>query len=198
MLLVLWTLYSVGALVFRAVSTKSCGVLFVFGPKLAVFGILKSGQTGRTFSLFSWIGYNGLPEYFGFFFFFFVYVGLKFVIFGILKSGQTGRTFSLFFRIGYNDLPEYYCTRYELESIAVHAVSFGCWGFRTCFCRGQSRIFQVKRRLREAIVYLGGCNCQPRQRNRNETSPSLLGDREGRARPGDRNTCVNKYDSKGN
>ena len=26
--------------------------------------------------------------------------------------------------------------------------------------------------------------------------PSLLGDREGRARPGDRNTCVNKYDSK--
>ena len=56
----------------------------------------------------------------------------------------------------------------------------------------------LKRWLREAIVYLGGCNCQPRQRNRNETSPSLLGDREGRARPGDRNTCVNKYDSKGN
>ena len=154
MLLVLWTLYSVGALAFRAVSTKSCGVLFVFGLKLAVFGILKSGQTGRTFSLFS--------------------------------------------RIGYNDLPEYYCTRYKLESITVRAVSFGCWGFRTCFCRGQSRIFQVKRRLREAIVYLGGCNCQPRQRNRNETSPSLLGDREGRARPGDRNTCVHKYDSKGN
>ena len=46
-------------------------------------------------------------------------------------------------------------------------------------------MFQVKRRLREAIVYLGGCNCQPRQRNRKETSPSLLGDREGRARPGD-------------
>ena len=45
-------------------------------------------------------------------------------------------------------------------------------------------MFQVKRRLREATVYLGGCNCQPRQRNRNETSPSLLGDREGRARPG--------------
>ena len=58
-------------------------------------------------------------------------------------------------------------------------------------------MFQVKkRRLREATVYLGGCNCQPRQRNRNETLPSLLGDREGRARPGDRNTCVNKYDSK--
>ena len=118
--------------------------------------------------------------------------------FGILKSGQTGRTFSLFSRIGYNGLPEYYCTRYELESIAVCAVSCGCWAFRTCFCRAQSRIFQVKRRQREAIVYLGGCNCQPRQRNRNETSPSLLGDREGRARPGDRNTCVNKYDSKGN
>ena len=43
---------------------------------------------------------------------------------------------------------------------------------------------------------MGGCNCQPRQRNRNETLPSLLGDREGRARPGDRNTCVNKCDSK--
>ena len=32
------------------------------------FGILKSGQTGRMFSLFSRIGYNGLPEYFGFLF----------------------------------------------------------------------------------------------------------------------------------
>ena len=159
------------------------------------FGILKSGQTGRTFSLFSRIGYNSLPGYFGVFF---VYVGLKFVIFGILKSGQTGRTFSLFSQIGYNGLPEYYCTRYELVSIAVRAVSCGCWGFQTCFCRGQSRIFQVKTRLREPIVYLGGCNCQPRQRNRNETSTSLLGDREGRARPGDRNTCVNKYDSKRN
>ena len=105
---------------------------------------------------------------------------------------------SLFYQIGFNGLPEYYCTRYELESIAVRAVSCSCWGFQTCFCRGQSRIFQVKRRLREGIVYLGGCNCQPRQRNRDETSPSLLGDREGRARPGDRNTCVNKYDSKGN
>ena len=43
---------------------------------------------------------------------------------------------SLFSRIGYNGLPEYYCTRYELESIAVRAVSCGCWGFLTCFCRG--------------------------------------------------------------
>ena len=153
----------------------------------------KWGNRANIF-LFSQIGYNSLPEYFNFF----VYVGLKFVIFGILNSGRTGRTFSLFSRIGYNSVPEYYCTRYDLESITVRAVSCGCWGFRTCFCRGQSRIFQVKRRLREAIVYLGGCNCQPRQRNRNETSPSLLGDREGRARPGDRNTCVNKYDSKGN
>ena len=106
------------------------------------------------FSLFSQIGYNGLPEYLVFLVFF-VYVGLKFVNFGILKSGQTERMFSLFSRIGYNGLPEYYCTWYELESIVVHAVSCGCWGFRTCFCRGQSRIFQVKRRLREAIVYLG-------------------------------------------
>ena len=80
----------------------------------------------------------------------------------------------------------------------VRAVAAVAGDFRPVFCRGQSGIFQVKRRLREAIVYLGGCNCQPRQRNRDETSPSLLGDREGRARPGDRNTCVNKYDSKGN
>ena len=36
------------------------------------------------------------------------------------------------------------------------------------------------------------------KKNRGETSPSLLGDREGRARPGDRSTCVNKYHSKGN
>ena len=45
--------------------------------------------------------------------------------------------------------------------------------------------------MRVAIV-------NPGKENRNETSPSLLGDREGRARPGDRNTCVNKYNSKGN
>ena len=154
MLLVLWTLYSVSAFAFRAVSTKSCGVFVCVWAETCSFGIVKSGRTGRTFSLFSRIGYNGLPEY--------------------------------------------YCTRYELESIAVRAVSCGCWGFWTCFCRGQSRIFQVKRRLREAIVYLGGCNCQPRQRNRDETLASLLGDREGRARPGNRNTCVNKYDSKEN
>ena len=70
--------------------------------------------------------------------------------------GEQGERFSLFSRIGYNGLPEYYCTQYELELIAVRAVSCGCWGFRTYFCRGQSRIFQVKRRLREAIVYLGG------------------------------------------
>ena len=36
MLLVLWTLYSVSVFAFRAVSTKSCGVLFVFWPKLAI------------------------------------------------------------------------------------------------------------------------------------------------------------------
>ena len=64
MFLVLWTLYSVSALAFREVSTKSCGVLFVFGLKPVIFRILKSGRTGRTFSLFSWIGYNGLPEYY--------------------------------------------------------------------------------------------------------------------------------------
>ena len=34
MLLVLWTLYSVSAFAFRAVSTSGCGVLFVFGPHL--------------------------------------------------------------------------------------------------------------------------------------------------------------------
>ena len=63
MLLVLWTLYSVDAFAFRAVSTKSCGVLFVWA-ETCNFGILKSGQTGRTFSLFFRIGYNGLPEYY--------------------------------------------------------------------------------------------------------------------------------------
>ena len=36
MLLVLWTLYSVSALAFRAVSARSCGVLLVFRLKLAV------------------------------------------------------------------------------------------------------------------------------------------------------------------
>ena len=47
MLLVLWTLYNVSAFPFRAVSTKSCGVLFVFGPKLAILEFLKSGRTGQ-------------------------------------------------------------------------------------------------------------------------------------------------------
>ena len=98
MLLVLWTLYSVSAFAFRAVSTKSCGVLFVFWAETYNFGILKSGRTGRTFSLFSQIGYNGLPEY--------------------------------------------YCTQYELASIAVHAVSCGCWGFRTCFVEGKAEYFE--------------------------------------------------------
>ena len=64
--------------------------------------------------------------------------GPKPVIFRILKSGRTGRTFSLFSRIGYNGLPEYYSTQYGLESIAVCAVSCGCWGFRTCFVEGNA------------------------------------------------------------
>ena len=43
MLLVLWTLYSVSALAFRAVSTSGCGVLFVFWAETCNFGILTSG-----------------------------------------------------------------------------------------------------------------------------------------------------------
>ena len=165
MLLVLWTLYSVSALAFRAVSTKSCGILFVFGPNLQFWNCEERANRANVFPVFSGLVITVCLNIWGFFVFlvFFVYVGLKFVIiiiffffFEFLKSGQAGQTFALFSRISYNDLPEYYCTRYELESIMVHAVSCGCWGFRTCFCRGQSRIFQVKRRLREAIVYFGG------------------------------------------
>ena len=44
MLLVLWTLYSVSVFAFRAVSTKSCGVLFVFGPKLAILEFWRAGE----------------------------------------------------------------------------------------------------------------------------------------------------------
>ena len=52
MLLVLWTLYSVGAFAFRAVSTKSCGVLFVFGPKVAILEFLRAGEQGERFPSF--------------------------------------------------------------------------------------------------------------------------------------------------
>ena len=52
MLLVLWTLYSVSAFTFRAVSTKSCGVLFVFGVKLAILEFWRAGEQGKHFSCF--------------------------------------------------------------------------------------------------------------------------------------------------
>ena len=87
MLLVLWTLYSVSAFAFRAVSTKSCGFCLCLGRNLQ-FEFSRAGRQGDVFR-FPWIGCNGLPEY--------------------------------------------YCTRYELESIAVRAVSCSCWGFWTCF-----------------------------------------------------------------
>ena len=52
MLLVLWTLYSVSAFTFRAVSTKSCGVLFVFGLKLAILEFWRVGEQGERFPCF--------------------------------------------------------------------------------------------------------------------------------------------------
>ena len=52
MLLVLWTLYSVSAFIFRAVSTKSCWVLFVFGPKLAILEFWRAGEQGKRFPCF--------------------------------------------------------------------------------------------------------------------------------------------------
>ena len=112
MLLVLWTLYSVSALAFRAVSTKSCGVFFcVLGRNLQFWNFEKRGKQGKHFPCFPGLVITILPEYlFVFFFVCFFYVGLKFVIFGILKSGRTGRTFSLFSQIGYNGLPELLCS----------------------------------------------------------------------------------------
>ena len=117
MLLVLWTLYSVSALTFRAVGTKSCGgFVCVLGRNLQFWNFEKWGKQGEHFPCFPRLVITILPEYllffFGFFFvfFFFDYVGLKFVIFGILKSGRTGRTFSLFSQIGYNGLPELLCS----------------------------------------------------------------------------------------
>ena len=113
MLQVLWTLYSVSALAFRAVSTKSCGGFFcVLGRNLQFWNFEKRGKQVERFPCFPGLVIMILPEYLVVFFFcfFFVYVELKFVIFGILKSGRTGRTFSLFSRIGYNGLPELLCS----------------------------------------------------------------------------------------
>ena len=47
-----------------------------------------------------------------------------------------------------------------------------------------SRVFEVERWSRKTIVYLRGCRSQPRQRIRDETTPSLWVNRGGRARLG--------------
>ena len=77
MLLVLWTLYSDSALTFPAVSTKSCGVLFVFGPNLQFWNCEERANRVNVFPgfFFPWIGYNSLPEYLVFFFFFLFTLG---------------------------------------------------------------------------------------------------------------------------
>ena len=54
--LVLWTIYSDITFTFQAVSTDGCEILIFVLWWTWNFGILKSGQTGRMFSLFSWIG----------------------------------------------------------------------------------------------------------------------------------------------
>ena len=52
MLLVLWTLYSVSAFAFRAVSTKSRGVFFVFRPKLAIWNFEEWANRANVFPVF--------------------------------------------------------------------------------------------------------------------------------------------------
>ena len=47
-----------------------------------------------------------------------------------------------------------------------------------------SRVFEVERWSRKTMVYLRGCRSQPRQRIRDETTPSLWVDRGGRAKLG--------------
>ena len=51
-------------LLFAQLVPRVVGFCLCFGPKLTILEFLKSGQTGRTFSLFSRIGYNGLPEHY--------------------------------------------------------------------------------------------------------------------------------------
>ena len=71
MLLVLWTLYSVSALAFRAVSTKSCGgFVCVLGRNLQFWNFEKRGKQGEHFPCFPGLVIKILPEYLVVFFFF--------------------------------------------------------------------------------------------------------------------------------
>ena len=136
MLLVLWTLYSVSALAFRAVSTKSCGgFVCVLGQNLQFWNPEKRGKQGEhfprpviTICLNIWV-------FFFFFFFFWFTLGWNLLFLEFWRVGEQGKCFPCFpglvIMVCLN-----YCARYELESIAVRAVSCGCWGLRTCFWRG--------------------------------------------------------------
>ena len=98
--------------------------------------------------------------------------------------GEHGKRFPCFPILAWLCMDVAYA-QYMLESQSRCVRNFYVVGdFGPVFCRGQSRIFQVERRLRWAYSLLWGLQLSTQAKNRVETSPSLWEDSEGRAKPG--------------